>query len=128
MASEERREGTAAPASHELFREVRRLLASQAYDQVIDRLDVHRPAEWAVLTAPNARILRLLAQAYLGSNELAQARDCLEQLRTGQQEQGLLGRQDYAAALSDLVKCYRGLGRSDLADSCQEEARRVLQG
>ncbi len=32
-----------------LFRDVRRLLASRAYDAVIDRLDVHRPAEWAVV-------------------------------------------------------------------------------
>ena len=34
-----------------LFREVRRLLGARAYEQVIDRLDVHRPPEWAVLDA-----------------------------------------------------------------------------
>ena len=33
----------------QLLREVRRLLAARAYGQAIDRLDVHRPAEWATL-------------------------------------------------------------------------------
>jgi serine/threonine-protein kinase len=109
-----------------LFREVRRLLASRSFDQVIDRLDVHRPAEWAVLDAVGARTLRALGQAYLGRGDLTSARDCLEQLRTGQKEQALLPRPDYAAALSDLFKCYRGLGRMDLAQTCQEEARGLL--
>jgi hypothetical protein len=38
----------------------------------------------------------------------------------------LLPRADYAAALSDLVKCYRGLGHAELARACQEEARKLL--
>jgi serine/threonine-protein kinase len=109
-----------------LFREVRRLLASRAYDQVIDRLDVHRPPEWAVVDLLGARTLRALGQAYLGRGELAAARDCLEQLRTSQKEQALLPRADYAAALSDLFKCYRGLGLAELAQACQEEARKLL--
>ncbi|MFO0928978.1 MAG: hypothetical protein U0736_18485 [Gemmataceae bacterium] len=46
---------------------------------MIDRLDVHRPAEWAVLDLRGARTLRALGQAYLGRAELPQAR-CLEQL------------------------------------------------
>jgi serine/threonine protein kinase len=108
-----------------LFREVRRLLAGRAYAQVIDRLDVHRPAEWAVVDLTGARVLRALGQAYLGLGDLAAARDCLEQLRATQKEQALLSRGDHAAALSDLFKCYRGLGQMELARICQEEARRL---
>jgi eukaryotic-like serine/threonine-protein kinase len=109
-----------------LFREVRRLLAARSYEQVIDRLDVHRPPEWAVLDVLGARTLRALGQAYLGLTNLPAARDCLEQLRAAQKEQELLPRADYAAALSDLYKCYRGLGLMELAQACQEEARRLL--
>jgi len=109
-----------------LFREVRRLLAARAYEQAIDRLDVHRPPEWAVLDAMGARTLRALGQAYLGLGNLPAARDCLEQLRATQKEQNLLPRSDYAAALSDLFKCYRGLGQMELAQACQEEARKLL--
>jgi serine/threonine-protein kinase len=119
---------TPAPASDAdaLFREVRRLLAGRTFAQVIDKLDVHRPAEWAVIDLPGARTLRALGQAYLGLGDLAAARDCLEQLRTSQKEQPLLPRSDYAAALSDLFKCYRGLGLPEMAQACQEEARRLL--
>jgi serine/threonine-protein kinase len=120
--------GEPGPADAEvekLFRDVRRLLASRAYDQVIDRLDVHRPAEWAVANLIGARTLRALGQAYLGRGDLADARDCLEQLRTIQKEQQLLARPDYAAALTDLFKCYRGLGMAELARACQEEARKL---
>jgi eukaryotic-like serine/threonine-protein kinase len=122
-----RTQGADTPRSPDaLFREVRRLMACRAFDQVIDRLDVHRPAEWAVVDLTGARTLRALGQAYLGLGDLAAARDCLEQLRTTQREQGLLPRPDYAAALSDLFKCYRGLGQMELAQACQEEARRLL--
>jgi serine/threonine-protein kinase len=109
-----------------LFHEVRRLLAARAYEQAIDRLDVHRPAEWAVLDANGARTLRLLGQAYLGLDNLPAARDCLEQLRAAQKEQSLLSQGEYAAALSDLFKCYRRLGQMDAAQVCQEEARKLL--
>jgi serine/threonine-protein kinase len=112
--------------NEQLLREVRRLLAGKAYDQVIDRLDVHRPAEWASLDTFGARTLRALGQAYLGRGELASARDCLEQLRSGQKQQALLTKADYAAALSDLFRCYRGLGQTELAQACQEEARALL--
>jgi serine/threonine protein kinase len=118
--------GRPSAAGDALFREVRRLMACRAYEQVVDRLDVHRPAEWAVVDLAGARTLRALGQAYLGLGDLAAARDCLEQLRTTQREQGLLPRPDYAAALSDLFKCYRGLGQMELAQACQEEARRLL--
>jgi serine/threonine protein kinase len=110
-------------AMESLFRDVRRLLASRAYDEVIDRLDVHRPAEWAVVDLTAARTLRALGRAYLGRGDLADARDCLEQLRATQGSQPLLTRPDYAAALSDLVKCYRALGLTEQARRCQEEAR-----
>jgi serine/threonine-protein kinase len=109
-----------------LFREARRLLAARAYEQVIDRLDVHRPAEWSVLDGLGARTLRALGQAYLGLGDLPAARDCLEQLRATQKDQNLLPRPDYAAALSDLFKCYRGLGQMEQAQACQEEARKLL--
>jgi serine/threonine protein kinase len=113
-------------ATDTLFRQVRRLLAARAYEQVIDRLDIHRPPEWAVLDMLGARTLRALGQAYLGLGDLPAARDCLEQLRATQKEQGLLAKPDYAAALSDLFKCYRGLGQMELAQACQEEARKLL--
>jgi serine/threonine protein kinase len=109
-----------------LFREVRRLLAARAYEQAIDRLDVHRPPEWAVLDARGAQTLRLLGQAYRCLGNAAAARDCLEQLRNAQKEQPLLPAGDYAAALSDLLKCYRRLGQTEEAQACQEEARRLL--
>ena len=109
-----------------LFREVRKLLASKAYEQVIDRLDIHRPAEWEVVRPLGARTLRALGQAFLGRGDLNQARECLEQLRTAQNEQALLSKPDYAAALSDLFKCYRGLGQTELAQACQEEARKLM--
>jgi eukaryotic-like serine/threonine-protein kinase len=109
-----------------MFREVRRLLAARAYDQVIDRLDVFRPAEWSVVDLMGARTLRALGQAYLGRGDLKSARECLEQLRDIQKEQALLSKPDYAAALSDLLKCYRGLGLLELAQACQDEAKRLL--
>jgi serine/threonine protein kinase len=118
-----------APLNEEteaLFREVRRLLASKQFAAVIDRLDIHRPAEWAVVDRMGARTLRALGQAYLGSGDLAAARDCLEQLRTVQRAQKLLAPADYAAALSDLVKCYRALGMEELALQTQDEARGLL--
>jgi serine/threonine-protein kinase len=115
----------AADADEALFREVRRLLAGRAYDQVIDRLDVHRPAEWAVVDVRGARTLRALGQAYLGRNDLRSARECLEQLRTAQSERPVLPKSDFAAALSDLCKCYRGLGLADAARECQDEVRRL---
>ncbi len=117
----------AADAEKELLlREARRLMAGKAYDQVIDRLDIHRPAEWATLDTFGARTLRALGQAYFAQGDLAAARDCLEQLRSGQKQQSLLPKADYAAALSDLFKCYRGLGQAEQAKACQEEARGLL--
>jgi serine/threonine-protein kinase len=113
-------------ATEALFREVRRLLAGRAYEQVIDRLDVHRPAEWAVVDLLGMRALRALGQAYLGLGNLGAARDCLEQLRTTQRERRLLSGPDYAAALSELCKCYRALGLGEQAQGCQEEARKLL--
>jgi eukaryotic-like serine/threonine-protein kinase len=114
------------PAVEERFRDVRRLLAGKAFDQVIDRLDVYRPAEWATVDLTAARTLRALGQAYLGRGDLQSARECLEQLRGAQREQAVLPRADFAAALSDLFKVYRGLGHTDLAQACQEEARKLL--
>jgi serine/threonine protein kinase len=113
-------------AADQLFREVRRLLAAKKFDEVIDRLDVHRPAEWAVLDRMGARTLRTLGQAHLGRGDLALARECLEQLRDVQRQQALLSPPDYTAALSDLYRCYRSLGLAELAQACQEEARGLL--
>jgi eukaryotic-like serine/threonine-protein kinase len=118
-----------APADEDtdrLFREVRRLLAGKQYDQAIDRLDVHRPAEWAVVNRMGARTLRTLGQAYLGRGDLTSARECLEQLRDAHHQQPLLGQADYAAALSDLYKCYRALGLTEAAQACREEAKGLL--
>jgi serine/threonine protein kinase len=112
--------------TNRLFREVRRLLAGKHYHQVIDRLDVHRPAEWAVLDRIGARTLRTLGQAYLGRGDLTAARECLEQLRDVQRQQSLLAKGDYAAALSDLYRCYRGLSLEALAKACRDEVHRLL--
>jgi serine/threonine-protein kinase len=119
-----------APAVDEVLegrlREARQLLAKKAYDRAVDLLDVHRPAEWAAIGPGEARTLRLLGQAYLGRGDLAAARDCLEQLRSAHREAAVLARSDYAAVLSDLVKCYRAQGQADLAHERQEEARQLL--
>ena len=113
-----------ADVDEALFREVRRLLAARAYDGVVDRLDVHRPAEWTVVDPRGARTLRALGQAYLGRGDLAAARDCLEQLRAAQRgREQLLPPGDYAAALSDLCKCYRGLKMDAEERDCRQEAR-----
>ena len=120
------RSESATMETDRLFREVRRLLAGKQYDQAIDRLDVHRPAEWAVLDKAGARTLRTLGQAYLGRGDLTAARECLEQLCDVQRRQPLLTQVDYAAALSDLYRCYRGLNMEPLAKACQEEARKML--
>jgi hypothetical protein len=109
-----------------MFREVRRLLAARNYDAVIDKLDVFRPAEWTVADLFGARTLRALGQAFIGRGDFKSARECLEQLRTIQKEQGLLSKPDYAAVLSDLMKCYRGLGLEEFAKACQDEAKRLL--
>lgn len=111
-----------------LLREARRLLAARAFDEVAERLELHRPAEWAATDESGARLLRLLGQAYLGRGDLHAARDCFEHLRALQQEKPRLPRDEIAAALSDLCKCYRGLQLPDLAAACQEEARRLLHG
>src|SRR6185295_12769775 len=102
------------------------LLAGKAFAQVIDRLDIHRPAEWATIDAFGARTLRALGQAYLGRGDVPAARDCLEQLRSAQKEQSLLSKTDYAAALTDLFKCYRALGQAEQARACQEEAKGLM--
>jgi hypothetical protein len=115
----------AADADEALFRDVRRLLAARSFDAVVDLLDVHRPAEWKVVDLRGARTLRALGQAYLGRNDVRAACECLEQLRTAQRERPLLPKSDYLAALSDLCKCYRGIGLDDAARECQEEARRL---
>ena len=81
---------------------------------------------WAVADLFGARALRALGQAFVGRGDLKSARECLEQLRTIQKEQSLLSRPDYAAALSDLFRCYRGLGLAELAQACQDEAKRLL--
>lgn len=110
-----------------LLREVRRLLAQRQYDEAITRLEVHRPAEWAALDGGGVKLLRLLGQAYLGKGEFRAARECLEHLRALERERPLLSRDERGSALSDLVKCYRSLGLSDLADDCLNEARRLQQ-
>jgi serine/threonine protein kinase len=115
-----------APAAEgdELIREGRRLLAAGRFAEAVDLLDVHRPAEWQALDQRGGRILRLLARAYLGWGNLQAARECLEQLRSA--GPGLLPRQEQAAALTDLVKCYHALGEREQAQRCRQEAKKHL--
>jgi serine/threonine-protein kinase len=116
-----------AAAGDELIGEARRLLARRCYEQVIDRLDVHRPAEWVAIDLVGARVLRLLAQAYLRRGDIRLGCDCLEQLCAAQREQHVLPWPEYAAALSDLVRCYQGAGLAEQAAACREEAGRLWQ-
>jgi hypothetical protein len=111
-----------------LLREVRRLLANRAFEEAVARLEVHRPAEWAAIDGSGARLLRLLGQAYLGKGDLNAARDCLEHLRALERERAQLSRDELAAALTDLCKCYRSLNLLDLATDCLEEASRLQLG
>lgn len=116
------------PTVDNLLREARRLLAARSFQEVIARLEVHRPAEWAAVDSAGARVLRLMAQAYVGLEDWRAARECLEHLRALQQERQRLTRDEFAAALSDLCRCYRSLGLDELARACQEEVRRLLLG
>jgi hypothetical protein len=118
----------ASMESDTLIAEMRGLLGERAFDRVVDRLDVYRPAEWAVLDRREARLLRLLAQAYLGRGDVKTARDCLEQLRTAAKEQPLLEADELSDALGDLSACYRKLGQADAASRCEQEARRARHG
>jgi serine/threonine-protein kinase len=115
-----------SPRLEELVREVRRLLASKEYDQAIDKLDVHRPAEWTALDVAGAGTLRLLGQAYLGRGDVSAARECLEQLCNAHKENAVLPDTDYALALTDLIKCYRLLNRPEQAATCEEDMRRLV--
>jgi serine/threonine protein kinase len=114
-----------SPDHDELVRGVRRLLGRKAYEQVIERLEVHRPAEWATLDGPTARLVRLLARGYQGHGNWADARDCLEQVRDGHKEQPVLGRAEYAAALTELATCYERLGQGEQAEACRRELREL---
>jgi serine/threonine protein kinase len=115
-----------SPRFEEIARDVRRLLARKEYDQAIDRLDVHRPAEWAALDAAGAKTLLLLGQAYLGRADLSAARECLDQLCQAHKENAVLPETDYALAVSDLMKCYRRLNREDDAAASDKELRRLV--
>ena len=108
-----------------LIREARRCLARGEFGKAIDQLDVHRPAEWAVVDAQGARILRVLGQAYVRRGDWRAGRECLEQLRAVQREQKLLSPQHYAVALSDLLRCYTQLALDELAEGVRQEARQL---
>jgi 8-oxo-dGTP diphosphatase len=88
----------------------RQLMARGDFKRVVDMLDVHRPAEWAVVDGQGARILRLLGQGYVRQGEWRAGRECLEQLRAVQRERPLLSPLAYAGALTDLLRCYGQLG------------------
>ncbi len=128
------RESNPAPPSRDpttvdtLLREARRLLSSRSYSEAAAKLELHRPAEWAAVDGSGVRLLRLLGQAYLGKGDLPAARDCLEHLRALEREKPNLTRDEFAAALSDLCRCYRALNLTELADTCHEEARRLQFG
>ena len=128
------RESQAPPVARDpttvdtLLREARRLLASRSYAEAAAKLEVHRPAEWAAIDGSGTRLLRLLGQAYLGKGDLAAARDCLEHLHALERQKPNLTRDELAAALSDLCKCYRALNLTDLAAACLAEARRLQFG
>jgi len=111
-----------------LLREARRLLASRSYTEVVRKLEVHRPAEWAAIDGSGVRLVRLLGQAHLGVGDLRAAVDCLEHVRSAERERAQLTRDELASALSDLYKCYCGLELHELAADCLAEARRLQRG
>jgi serine/threonine protein kinase len=111
-----------------LIREARRLIARGEFDRAIDTLDVHRPAEWAVVDHHGARILRVLGQAYVRRGDWRAGKECLEQLRAVQREQRLLPPPQYASALTDLRRCCAALGLNDVAEAVSQEAQEQLQG
>lgn len=111
-----------------VLREARRLLAARSYAEVVRKLEVHRPAEWAAIDGSGVRLVRLLGQAQLGLGDLRAARDCLEHVRAVEREKPQLSRDELASALSDLYKCYAGLELSELAADCLAEARRLQRG
>ena len=77
----------------------------QCPDRPIDRLDIHRPAEWTVVDYLWAQVLRLLGQAYVRRGDWRAARECLEQLRSVQKMgpiSGLLDLLPKAGALKSL--------------------------
>jgi serine/threonine protein kinase len=110
-----------------LIRAARRHLARGEIKQAIDTLDIHRPAEWAVVDRQGARILRVLGQAYVRCGDWRAGRECLEQLRSVEREQGLLTSPQFGAVLTDLLRCYHELGLNDLAETMRQEARQLLQ-
>jgi 8-oxo-dGTP diphosphatase len=99
----------------------RRYLAQRSPGHAVDVLDIDRPAEWQVVDAAGAAVLRLLGQAYARRGDWRSSRECLEQLRSAQREQRLLPPLQYAAALTDLLQCYAHLGLTDVAVSIRAE-------
>lgn len=116
----------AAQPDFGLIREARQRLARQDYRGVIHHLDVHRPAEWAVVDLPGARVLRLLGRAYLELKDYRNAVDCFGQLQAVQKEQAVLPVLEYLAALTELGTCYRALGLAEQEQGCRDEVQKVF--
>jgi serine/threonine protein kinase len=110
-----------------LIRSARHHLARGEIKEAIDTLDIHRPAEWAVVDRQGARILRVLGQAYVRCGDWRAGRECLEQLRSVEREQGLLAAPQYGAVLTDLLRCYHQLGLNELEETIRQEAQQLLQ-
>jgi uncharacterized protein HemY len=79
-----------------------------------------------VVDRQEARILRVLGQAYVRCGDWRTGRECLEQLRSVEREQGLLAGPQYGAVLTDLLRCYHQLGLNELAETMRQEARQLL--
>jgi serine/threonine protein kinase len=109
-----------------LIREARQRLARRDYAGVIDHLDIHRPAEWAVVDVPGARVLRLLGRAYLEKKDYRNAVECFGQLQAVQKEQAILPVVEYLAALTELSDCYRELGQAEPEQQCREEIHKTF--
>ncbi len=114
-------------SSDPLVTDARKLLSRKAFAEVIDHLDIHQPAEWAVVDEQGARILRLLGMAYLGKKDFARARDCLVQLRLVQKEKPVLPVEEYLAGLTDLHQCFQHLKMAGHAEECHKEIKELGQ-
>ncbi|MGF1577989.1 MAG: serine/threonine protein kinase [Gemmataceae bacterium] len=110
-----------------LIRKARRHLSRREYAETVDLLDVHRPAEWAVMDQEGAQVLRLLAKAFLGQNDYPSASDCLSQLEEAQHEQSILPVKDFLVVLTDLQQCCEKMGRNDRVKAVRDEIRRIFE-
>ncbi len=109
-----------------LVKEARQRLSRRDFQGVIDHLDVHRPAEWAVVDLQGAFVLRLLGRAYLEQKEYRNCLECFNQLLEVQKEQGYLSTTEYLAVLTELNDCYEEMIWPEQIKSGKEKIQQIF--